>query len=143
MKKVRLLTMAVFFLATAVLFSSCSKSNEKLIVGSWRITQVFENSEYVDDYNNQVWGFKSNGACSSTFLWEDYNIQGTYSLYDTSLSLNSGYVYHSNGWYKVSLDLEIIELSRNNMRVSGYCNLTNSAGGSYTDYVVIQFKKVK
>lgn len=151
MKKVRFLTMAVLFLSTALLFSSCSKSkmNEKRIVGNWRITQVYVNNvNYSSDYNNEVWKFQSNGVCFSSFMAESSNVSGTYNVNGDLLQMYSDYLYSYNYaynytyWYKYSMNLNIIELNRNDMMLEGHYYYYDADGDAWDESVIINFKKV-
>lgn len=143
MKKVRLLTMAVFFLATAVLFSSCSKTkmNEKRIVGNWKMTKlIVDNENWTEDFRNVVWSFSSGGRCYSSFIGG----QGMYDIFDNTLRIYSDYMYDNNDplyWERVDMNLQINELTKTYLRVEGYYNYYDADGYNLSHSVTIDLKK--
>lgn len=76
-------------IATLGLLTSCSKSNEDLILGKWKCVASHISGE--DDDNEavgNVWEFKSDGTVIMTETDGDIDY-GTYTINETNLSVTS------------------------------------------------------
>lgn len=93
MKKVFKLFTVVCFVAALASMTSCTKSQEDLIIGSWKTTSV--TSEPADPFmtllNGTIFTFNADNTFSMalTFLGETDSTMGTYTIADNKLTMNA------------------------------------------------------
>ena len=80
MKKVINYFVVLFCLATFTMFTSCSKSNEHLIVGKWVLTSESNDGvnwhDFIGPTGGLIYEFKSDGTVTSMGFISNYSIEG-------------------------------------------------------------------
>ena len=79
MKKITKLMVLLLTVASIAMFASCSKDNEDLIVGKWKLTQ--DSSDGVNwhtaEWSNLVYNFNTDGTVEAFGISVPYTIDGT------------------------------------------------------------------
>ena len=93
MKKVFKLFTVVCFVAALASMTSCTKSQEDLIIGSWKATSVTSEpaNPFISLLNGTVFTFNADNTFSMalTFLGETDSTMGTYTIADNKLTLTA------------------------------------------------------
>lgn len=95
MKKVFKLFTVVCFVAALASMTSCTKSQEDLIIGSWKATSVTSEpaNPFISLLNNTVFTFNADNTCTilvASFGEEEDDItKGTYTIADSKLTITA------------------------------------------------------
>ena len=133
-KALRLTIMAA--LVVLICLPSCTKP-EKQIIGKWKITSAKVNGYKDDDAKGEVWTFKDNGKFSGylSLKGETY-FDCNWAIDGNELVLKGGDLEESgSGWsYEVVITLDIEQLDKNNLVVSGKMKEEYYEDGEYETY---------
>ena len=117
-KRIAFIGIAIWMIAVSslVTFSSCSKPEEKTIVGTWEMLN--DSSEGTGKY----WSFRTDNTCDISFA--DYELTGDYSIVGKKLILDmkcANGQYDSTGVSTIysTTELDIVEIKNNKMQLSG------------------------
>ena len=86
MKKFKIAALLMCFVAMSFAMTSCSKSNEDLIIGKWKLTKVEgNNAAYSNESIGSIWEFKADKTFAMTM--SSFSMNGTYTIEDDVLSV--------------------------------------------------------
>ncbi len=85
MKKLRIAALLMCFVALSMAMTSCSKSNEDLIVGKWKCTQITGPDASFNGGIGAFYEFKKDK--SFTITYDNLSYTGTYSVIEDDLSI--------------------------------------------------------
>lgn len=102
-----------FALAFFAAFTSCGKSNEDLIIGTWTITSGDH------EVMGKNWTFREDGSCTCSI--PDGTTDGRYTVDDDDLSIKLNEIFFEDEYYYMqsTMTLKIKELTETKMTVSG------------------------
>ena len=136
-KALRLTIMAA--LVVLICLPSCTKP-EKQIIGKWKITSAKVDGYKDDDAKGEVWTFKDNGKFSGYLSFgkksDDLYFDCNWAIDGNELVLKGGDLEESgSGWsYEVVITLDIDQLDKNNLVVSGKMKEEYYEDGEYETY---------
>lgn len=142
-------------IAAMGLATSCSKDDEDLIVGEWKLTYAAQTVVQVDDYYGEVhniswttkedpldakWQFTKDGMIYQWYQWvengESYEHQDRYVVRDGYLLLSKD---EDMFWVK---KYQIEKLTKKNLILSyNYDGETPDHGSEYTEKIWVEFEK--
>lgn len=145
MKKTKFLTMLALCVMVITTLTSCEK-NDDLIVGNWEITQaIIDGKNYTQTVSDDIWTFRSDYTCSANYLLID-NLSGSYTISNDALHMMSDYIYNNPNdllfWWRCTLDLDIIEITKDKMSVSGTLKYYDIDSDNSSFSVSIKFRKI-
>jgi len=85
MKKFKVAALLMCFVALSMAMTSCSKSNEDLIIGQWECTEISGDDASVSGGVGAVYEFKSDNTFSITY--QNISAGGTYSIDEDVLNI--------------------------------------------------------